>query len=601
MISQEKPLSDQWNWASFSAFMALFLVLPAYTFVELGLVRQASVPDIYLLMPVVYCTQSFCIFRLASRPVATKNWLLLILSHVLAIGALILLASHLRHYILIRVGALLFRFCFVAAIAIPVFGTLLFAETLRRGSLRWRRWVPSVLGFCFAVAVVGFGTEAGVRLLHDFAEADLLLPNLLPATPEQPKLIAAIGGSTMKGFPYAPYYGIGEVAEWRLRERAGQEFKFVNLAVTGASLSMAATELKHLDRQPHVLIVYSGHNEFFHELYELGLARKTSLGRIDEILNRSATFRLLNKYWQQVQVGSSDPDVYGKLIGPQLCPQSTHSIRLTRYTTRLRRLFEWAAAGRTRVVFCSPAADEADFSPNKTSCAGCSITDEIRLGKDWQQVRNYQDVEEFELAVEICNTVLNQFPDVAEFHFRAGQCYRSLGQSNIARIHFQRALESDQFPIRTLESYRQAGLQIASEFGAVTINTAEFLRQNSGDGLLGRELFLDGVHLNLRGSYLLGNEIAQRLLSAGLVKSSSENLLSGGFVESLRQLGVTAETLADAYQTTSRVLERYSNLRAFDYAERSQYGESFLEKAEQLRSGEITPGQGGTESLTSDR
>ena len=97
-----------------------------------------------------------------------------------------------------------------------------------------------------------------------------LLPNLPEPAVGMPPLVAAISGSTMQGFLYSPHYGIAQVAEWRLRQSLAEEFEVTNLAMTRASLAVAAAEFKKLDRQPDLPIVYSSHNEFFHELLETG-------------------------------------------------------------------------------------------------------------------------------------------------------------------------------------------------------------------------------------------------------------------------------------------------------------------------------------------
>lgn len=230
-----KPDAD-WGWARFSCVMAVFLICPAYLTVELGLVSEVDVPDIYLLMPAIYLASSFCVLRLTNRPSTRRGWMLFFGSHLFTIAALLLLSSHLRRYLLIRAFALMFRFCILAAVLVSVMGVVLFAETCRRGKLRWNRWVPSVLGFCFAVGLVAACTEIASRVLGTESDSVLVLPDLPSAIEGKPILVAAIGGSTMKGFPYAPHYGIAQVAGWRLRQQVAEEFEVINLAMTGCRI-----------------------------------------------------------------------------------------------------------------------------------------------------------------------------------------------------------------------------------------------------------------------------------------------------------------------------------------------------------------------------
>ncbi|MCA9051811.1 MAG: hypothetical protein KDA89_23900 [Planctomycetaceae bacterium] len=490
---------------------------------------------------------------------------------------------------------------FVAGLWIATGLTLvLIGLTIRSGRLRWRPWVPSALKCGLSSLLLLTALECAAVLLQPPPTADITFPeNLLPADDDSFH-IAAVGGSTMKGFPYDGWFGPTEVAALQLRHQFPEcRIVLENLAETGLDLQLALKELNQLKHKPDVIVVYSGHNEFFHSLESLGVLRRATWKRADQWLAYSPLFRLLHERTALFFVSSIDVVFPQGLCGNKLAPDFVLKDRLDRYRLRLERLFRWAQRNTIRVVFCVPAADEADFCPNVSVASSDHPALAAELTDQWTGLLSLQAAGRHSEALEKCRDLLAREPQLAEFHFQAGRCQRSLGEPGAARNHFREAVNLDQLPIRATEDYRNAGRSAAAQFGIPVVDSETILRDNSPDGLLSKHHFLDGVHPKLQAAYLIGNGIAEAVISTGCPEDARDAVIGEllTFDECLKKQNITAEVLAAAYGKIALVLEQYSKLCSHHRSGRTEDAARFHQLAADLKTGRIRPGENGTESL----
>ena len=480
---------------------------------------------------------------------------------------------------------------------------LLLCETIRRGRLRWRPWVPGMLRVGFAVLLTVPILESTALLIARSKFQALPMPGNLPPSAEGEIRIAAIGGSTMLGFPYEPHYSIGHVLAWQLRQMYPEhEVQLENLAVTGANLEQALARLGDLRKKPDVILVYSGHNQFFHRLEELSLARAASWGAIDEWMSISAVFRIVNPLLAQQMMVTKSPEGDRHLCGIRICPEHLLKTRLRRYASQLENFFRWAKQNDIAVVCCSPVAGESDFEPNLSLGDPGDLATMAAIENQWSKVRSLQQNQEWTVALDLCSSLLQKYPGVAEFHFRAGECCLKLDRPDAARSHFEKAINMDQFPIRALDSYREAALQVARQNGVTYLDTEDVMRRHSEHGQLSAEFFLDGVHPNLRSTFLIGRAVTDAAIKADAFHRhgppSSPHRLT--FAESMQDHKIDGNVLANAYETTVDVLKRYSDFRPFDRERRLNEAAAYAALAAKLRNQDIVPGEDGTESVDAD-
>jgi hypothetical protein len=313
------------------------------------------------------------------------------------------------------------------------FATVLVLGLLEPFSAVWEQWQASRLRSSERVA--------------------LKFPEGLPPPTDGAWHLAAIGASTMRGWPYQPHSSIPQMAAWRLQPAASESatptasppIVIHNLAVEGIDLMRAITQLQRLPCRPHAVLLYAGHNEFYHGIEEFALTSVGVFPRLDPWLAWSPTFRLANRALQQhFRLAWRMTHWERKLIDIPLANEEQHAERLRRFRSLLQQLAEYGAREQIPMVWFVPAASEAGFEPNRSlvqpgTSAGAQQTLEAR----YQEARRAEQAENWDLAAAIYRQGLAHQPQFAEFHFRLGQCLLNLGQFDAARQHLALALEHD--------------------------------------------------------------------------------------------------------------------------------------------------------------
>jgi hypothetical protein len=579
-----------------------WLLLPI-GLILLPMVLTTATAEVFLAVPVVQLIGLMLIWNRWGLP---KNWWSIALAtatNLAAVATTVLCWFGLYRYSFLLAAGIMLRMSIAAGVLSCAGVLLLLCETIRRGKLRWRPWVPGLLRTGVAVLVAVPILEGTAWVIEQSKFQPLPMPGTLSSAAESEIHIAAVGGSTMLGFPYEPHYSIGHVLTWQLRQMYPEhKVRLENLSVTGANLEQALARLGDLKQKPDIILVYSGHNQFFHRLEELDLARKTSWGTIDDWMSLSAVFRITNPLLaQQMMVTTAKPEEQ-RLCGAGICPPHLLRTRLQRYVRQLNDFFHWANENDIAVVFCSPVAGESDFEPNLSLGDPADVATMTAIEQQWLAVRKMQQNSEWTTALDLCSDALQEYPNVAEFHFRAGECCLILDQSESAQSHFENAINLDQFPIRALDSYRESGIRAARRAGVSVVETENVIRRHAKHGLLSNNFFLDGVHPTLSATYLIGRAVTDAAMTTDAFQRHGEPISSSrlSFAESMQDHNIDSEVLAKAYETTVDVMTRYSDFRSFDRERRLTEAAEYAALAAQLRNQHIVPGEDGAESLDAE-
>lgn len=506
------------------------------------------------------------------------------------------------------------------------------------------RLVKLWFSLCLLTAVGEF-TCLLIQRSQSLDDTRLAFPEQLPPADDNDLHIASTGGSTAMGWPWHPHYSIAQVAAWQLEQvliseevlnfppsadeggspDAGSTVprcKVVvhNVAREGSALKEAILQLHNLPLKPHVLMVYTGHNEVYQEIDELLRVGDSPTKTPDRILSASPAFRLIDKLvtehfsalWRIRQIER-------RLVDVPYLPDEIRLRRLARFTDRMRQLSQFCQRENIKLFWFIPAASESACPPNRST---------IRLGRSasldaaYEKARNYEQKNEWALAAKHYGEQLKLFPDMAEFHYRLGHCLLHMNLPQDAAASFQAALETDAYPVRAQADHRQAVEQVAREFGNVTIDTAAVLRPLTHHGILDETVFLDDVHPTLRSTFALGTEAARvihqlvpervpyskkmalmlRSLNERVRPAAPDNRLeeelavTGSFRLSLRALRVDPAAVADAYETLAGVMPNRACLR-FDHSHWMGLGERLRGAAADLRGMGSLPGRTKIESL----
>lgn len=467
--------------------------------------------------------------------------------------------------------------------------------------LRRRRF--GILKAWLAVSTMLYTAESGCRLLEALASDEIAfaldLPQGFPELGNAEVIhIAAIGESSTLGHPYQPKFGFPQVFLWRLEQHyPGRKFVLHNLAVGGFNLRKAANELQNLRVRPHLLLIYSGHNEFYHDMHELGEVQLPWDG-VDPWIEWSALFRRLDAWTTDKRSTWKFRLGQRELFDRALIPPKAHEVRLARFKAQCEELSRFCREQEITPIWFVPAASESGFEPNrslKPAWVTQSAADE--LAREFQDIRQ----SDCETASVWYRAALERLPDFAEFHFRLAECLEEAGEFELARYHYGRALDGDGFPIRAQAGYRDAIRQTAKAADQLCIETGEVLRPYAPGRILGADLFHDNVHMTLKGYYLTGLAGAESLIESGRLDrelgppQQVEPLTLG---QATKRAGLDQDDLAAAYRLTAYGFQELKNWR-YDQSLRDRQLSEYRRLAEALVEDQIAPGQDGAESLNS--
>jgi hypothetical protein len=427
-------------------------------------------------------------------------------------------------------------------------------------------------------------------------------PESLAAPAAEELRIAAIGESTMAGFPYNGRFGIPEVIAWQLQQKyPGRKVVVENLARDGLNLHKAILSLAGLKTRPHLLLLYSGHNEYFYDLDDLWYDVEFPWERFDAWLDWSPTFRLFDRRLLRAEAQRDlEGDFRRHLVDRCIATPKTRQFRLEKFRDELDQLAAWCRASEIPSLWFVPAGSEADFEPNRSYLEHTpSDAEREEIVHTADTARQLQQSGRWNDAAEMYRAAIERFPGFAEFHFQLAECEAQMNDGENARQNYAAALDRDGQPIRMTSPYRLQVAEVAAEFAIPFVDVAAELRPRTPRGILDRSVFVDYVHPNLRSYFYLGMAAVKRIDDTGLLRATGGEPTPPTqveFAQAVATARITAEDLALAYLRVAAADETQRKLR-YESSRLERECRQYRDWSRRLRSGEISPGEAGTELL----
>ncbi len=525
---------------------------------------------------------------------------MLLFDNILLLVVAALVMQHLLAYTFIRFLELCLRIAVVGAWSIAVGG---FPFVLR-WIVRRKRGVreSSLLAKLWFSCVLALSIAEPVSWTYEWKQRQLALPPLETLPPAGEIHVVALGDSTMVGWPYAPKFGMPTVVEWQLKQMYPDRKVVVqNLAYPGINLKEAVERLKLLEYRPHHLILYSGHNEFYHDVEELSLSSPSLTPWLDRGLERSPTFRLasqtLSEHSALIELSTGARRL---LIDHPAAQPNIYARRLERFKSTLRQLARHCSDRQITMQWYIPAGSERGYEPNRTCVVtALSAGEEQHLNAQYNTIRALEDEKKWSEAAAACRDVLKTRPELAEFHYRLAECLYEQQKWGEARVHYESARDQDGHPVSANADYRNAVKDVAAAFSIPTIDAYQVLRPHAPHGIIDGTLIHDNVHPTLKAFHLLGMAATEQLRAEWLLEArfgSPRQAARTTLAEATRDAGLTAADVAEAYRITAADWWQLRLLR-FDESRREELSAHYRRLSEQLASGALKPGEAGTEPL----
>ena len=341
--------------------------------------------------------------------------------------------------------------------------------------------------------------------------------------------IFVLGGSSAYGYPYGHNGSMSKFLLQRLQASyPAKAFEVVNVAMPAInSYSLLDMLDEVLQQQPDALLVYAGHNEYYGAL---GAGSIESLGgsraitRLYLKLQRYRTFLLLRYQSENVKrwlaskanaAGREQATLMERMVANKEIAWGSRTFDrgVNQFRANMTDIVRRANDAGVPVYLATLASNLKDQRPFISVATG------NMPGADLQQeIRNLQALELTGKPAEALaryRQLAEQDSGYAELYFRMGKCLQTLQRYDAAGAAFRKARDLDALRFRAPGVFNDILRDIAAADGDFLVDTEAAFANASPHGLMGRELFLEHLHPNVRGYFLMGREVAQAILQTG--------------------------------------------------------------------------------------
>ncbi|MDX1699813.1 MAG: tetratricopeptide repeat protein, partial [Melioribacteraceae bacterium] len=308
--------------------------------------------------------------------------------------------------------------------------------------------------------------------------------------------IFVLGGSSAAGYPYLPLGSFSRYIRQRLEHNYPEwSIEVVNLSLTAVN-SYTVRDFTNdiIEQQPDLILIYAGHNEYYGAL---GIGSLESIGQ-----SRSLTKLIiaLNKFRITQLTRDIVKYLFSLISGDETQKSGTLMARM---------------AEDQKIEFDSDKYIQGieQFENNMREVVELAQKNEIPIILS-TLVSNYKDQEPF-----ISNE--NVTDKNARLIYNQAKVKLSSGNTIEANSLFRIAKDYDQLRFRAPEKINLIINQLGDEFAIPIVQADSILSQKSPSGIIGDELMIDHLHLNLRGYQDLGELFYTTMKEHNLIPSDN--------------------------------------------------------------------------------
>ncbi len=359
-----------------------------------------------------------------------------------------------------------------------------------------------------------------------FGPLDVVGPEPRPFQLPKPRglyRILVVGGSTVAGFPYPFELALPRQLEIVLQQQSpDRPFEVLNAGMTAINTHSEVDVVRQgLTCEPDLIVVHSGHNEF----YGLGGEASTASGFAPSLYPLLETLRQRRLFQlgescvrrpRKVNLQEALPaDIAIPLDGPVVARACAS------YEENLRRMAALATQAGIPILLTTVPSNLHDQSPMH-SLARRDLTEgqQREQGERQKAAARHFSYGEFDAALAALKAARQLDPASAILAYREAQCLEMLGQRRDAADAYLLAADLDGCRFRAPSAFRATVRRVASA-GPQTVlfcDIAGRLGEQSGRLVPGEDFFLEHVHYNLEGTWrvalILGRFIHEQVLRA---------------------------------------------------------------------------------------
>jgi len=357
-----------------------------------------------------------------------------------------------------------------------------------------------------------------------FGPLDVMGPEPRPFLLPKPRglyRILVVGGSTVAGFPYPFELALPRQLEVVLQQQSpDRQFEVLNAGITAINTHSEVDVVRQgIACQPDLIVVHSGHNEFYGpggdastasgfapRLYPLleSLRRRRLFQLVESCIHRPRKAHLLETLPADISIPLDSPVV----------ARARQS-----YEAHLQDMVALAAQARIPILLTTVPGNLRDQSPmNSLDRRDLSQQQQREQAERVKTAARHFSYGEYDAALATLRAARQLDPASALLAYREAQCLEMLAQTQAAAEAYVLAGDLDGCRFRAPSAFHVVVQRVASA-GPDTVlfcDVAGRLREQSELPVPGDDFFLEHVHYNLEGNWhvalILGQFIHERVL-----------------------------------------------------------------------------------------
>ncbi len=357
-----------------------------------------------------------------------------------------------------------------------------------------------------------------------YGPMDLLGPEPRPIVLPKPAgtyRILVVGGSTVAGFPYPFELALPRQLQVVLQEQSPhRRFEVLNAGITAIN-THSEVDIVHqgMACEPDLIIVHSGHNEFYGPGGEASRAGAFAprLYPLLQLLRRQRLFQLCGSLVPRPHQGHPLETLPADIAIPRDGPVFARALEV--YEAHLREMASAAARAGVPVLLTTVPSNLRDQSPmNSLSRPDLTEAQRQSLAERLKAAARHSSYHEYDAALAELAAARQLDPTSAILAYREAQCLEMLGRRGQAAEAYALAADLDGCRFRAPSAFHAAVARVASARpeGVFFCDVAGALREQSRFPAPGDDFFLEHVHYNLEGTWraalILGRFIQEQVL-----------------------------------------------------------------------------------------
>jgi len=216
-------------------------------------------------------------------------------------------------------------------------------------------------------------------------------------------------------------------------------------------------------------------------------------------------------------------------------------------------------------VMVSTVASNVKDSPPFSSMHRVDLSDRELMTWEslYQQGVSLEGQDLFSKAIGIYHKAEKIDAAYAELSFRLANCYYQLGNYTKAQEYYIKARDKDTLRFRPSSAINQAikrdyERQPIEKFTQL-VDIEKSFAKASPEGIPGKNLFYDHVHLNIKGNYLAASKIFDSIINNGWIsKVSSSETIQGSTISKIECLQRLGYTKTDEFKLHNKIIRALS-------------------------------------------